>query len=753
MTNEEKVSDLLLQWEEARERGDDLEAETLCTDCPELVETLGKQIAALRQMEWMTQPSKATPDPKIGMTLAGRYRIDELVGEGGHGKVYRGFDPELQRPVAIKLPNDRRWNTSDLLEEARKIARLRYPGIVTVYDVGQHEGAPFIVSDFVSGTTLCEAGPFTPPDTAALVAEIAESLHAAHEQGFVHRDIKPANILIDEQGRPLLTDFGIATASGEAQSQMVGTLPYMAPEQVGEDTDNGDLRTDIWALGVVLYELLTSKLPFNNPSPAKLCDQIKTHVPIPPRGINSGIPPALEAIVLKCLAKAPEERYETAAQLAHELRTYRHRRSMLRWGLLSLALLIPIVLLTIGVRDGCFSDSRSPSQAATSVQGMVFDGHTRVVTPLTSFAPCTLEAWIAPSGHESVQFVIGSDVPSAFGIGVGITGNHPNVETIRGGFWVEDTVIPPKSWTHLATVHGAEETRLYVNGKLVGTGAATQQPTKSTPFVIGNVGEQHKMMFFQGRVRSTRISRGERYRADFQPEAHFAPDESAVLLYDFEQANGHHIQDLSGYGLHGRVERVEQVKVSPHQPHPRRVLRFEGGAVIETPVKPFLPCTLEAWVLPKTADGIRHIIGSHSMSLTLRGFDLAPEGFAGHETVDPEVEAGRWTHVAGVFTKDGTLLFVDGRKVWNAAACTPNPEERFLVGGGSTTNTSEQFFGQIRCVRISRGARFLETFTPDYEFDPDDETVLIYKGENVDGLKVIDASGSGNDGRWVPVRQ
>ena len=241
MSDEEKISDLLLRWEEAQERGEDLDAEILCADCPELIEAIQKRIAALRRMDWMTRPPNIDdePDPIIGMTLAGRYRIDELIGEGGHGKVYRGFDPELQRAVAIKLPNDRKLNTSDLLEEARKVARLRHPGIVTVYDVGQHDGEPFIVSDFVSGTTLYEAGPFTPQQSATLVAEIAESLHAAHEQGFVHRDIKPANILIDQNGRPLLTDFGIATASDDSQTQLTGTLPYMAPEQLGDEPANG----------------------------------------------------------------------------------------------------------------------------------------------------------------------------------------------------------------------------------------------------------------------------------------------------------------------------------------------------------------------------------------------------------------------------------------------------------------------------------------------------------------------------------
>ncbi|MEZ5941412.1 MAG: protein kinase [Planctomycetaceae bacterium] len=557
MKDDEKISDLLLQWEEAQERGEDLAAETLCTGCPELLDVVQQRIVALQRMDWMTRPRSDEPDPKVGTTLASRYQIDELIGEGGHGKVYRGFDPELQRPVAIKLPNDRRLNTSNLLEEARKVARLRHPGIVTVYDVGQHEGEPFIVSDFVSGTTLCEAGSFTPIQAAGLIAEIAESLHAAHEQGFVHRDIKPANILIDQQGRPLLTDFGIATATGEAQAQVAGTLPYMAPEQLGDESAKGDPRTDIWSLGVVLYELLTDKLPFDHPSPAKLSDQIRTHVPLPPRGINSDISPALEVVVLKCLAKAPEERYETADQLAHALRTVGRSHRPMRWMLL-VVLILAITLVAVVVRQNWSSTPTAITISTAHLEGMNFDGQTRVITPLHSFAPCTLEAWVAFTGDPSTQYVIGSDVPNFFGIGFGIEENRPNVETIQGGFRVDDRTLPAGEWTHLAVVYGSSETRLYISGELVSSGPPTQVPKHTTPFVIGNVGEQHQDMFFKGNIRSVRISDGERYTDTFDPKVELAPDSTAVLVYDFEQSSGDAIDDLSGKGNHGRRERVPE---------------------------------------------------------------------------------------------------------------------------------------------------------------------------------------------------
>ncbi|HQZ64394.1 MAG TPA: protein kinase [Planctomycetaceae bacterium] len=631
MSDDEKISDLLLRWEEAMDRGEDLDAETLCADCPELVEDVKRQIDALRRMSWMTKLHDNEPDPKVGTTLTGRYRIDELIGEGGHGKVYRGFDPELQRAVAIKLPNDRKLNTSDLVEEARKVARLRHPGIVTVYDVGQHEGRPFIISDFVSGTTLCEAGPFSPTDAIRLIAEIAESLQAAHEQGFVHRDIKPANILIDQKGRPLLTDFGIATVAGESQAKIVGTLPYMSPEQLGDEPANGDPRTDIWSLGIVLYELLTRKLPFDDASPAKLCEQIKSHVPLPPRGINSDVSPALEAIVLKCLAKSPEERYETAAELANSLRTIRQQSTFFKGAMLSLVVFVPLAIF--GVTNNWFTGS---PPAATSesprIEGMYFDGQTRIVTPLSRFAPCTLEAWVRPE-HDSHGAFIGSDVKGEFGLSLATHGGNLFAELLSSTVDT-DAHVTPGIWSHVAVVFDTEETVLFLNCYEVGRG----EPTDifgDAPFVIGGLSFGSRELQFRGHMKWVRISKGSRYENEFTPEATFLSDDRTVLLYDLRVVAGGKIVDLSESDNHGQKEESPVTSAWPDLK--RHTFHFEGGAVIETPVQPFVPCTLEAWILPTHSEDVEHIIGSSSLSLMLQGFDLAPEGFAGVETGDPEV--------------------------------------------------------------------------------------------------------------------
>jgi len=745
VSNEEKINDLLLQWEEAQERGEDLNVKTLCADHPELIEIIQKRIAALRRMDWMVRPQCNTdkPDTKIGMTLAGRYRIDELIGEGGHGRVYGGFDPELQRPVAIKLPHGHKLNTNNIVEEARKVARLRHPGIVTVHDVGQHEGEPFIISDFVTGKTLCDIGSLSPQEATRLIAEIADSLQAAHEQGFVHRDIKPANILIDQQGRPLLTDFGIATALDDTQTQVAGTLPYMAPEQLGDEPVHGDPRTDIWSLGVVLYELLTGKLPFDDPSPAKLADQIKSHVPLPPRGINSDITPALEDIVLKCLTKAPEERYETAAELSNALRTIKQKRTIQRSAMFSLVVFLPLVIF--GVTNNWFAQSSTATNnESPQIEGMYFDGQTRIVTPVARFAPCTLEAWVNPE-HDANAAFIGSDIRGEYGLSLATHGGNLFAELLSGT--VETNAhVTPGIWSHVAVVFNNEETVLFLNGNEVKRG----EPTDifgDAPFVVGGLSYGSRELQYRGHMKSIRISEGKRYDHDFMPEDELKTDATTVLLYNLQNNSGGKITDLSGKENHGRLEESPITAAWPELK--RHALHFEGGAVIESSVKSFLPCTMEAWVLPRNSEGIQQIIGSSSLALTLRGSDLAPEGFTGFETGNPVVQAGRWTHVAGVFTEEGTYLYVNGTKVWNSSAYKPEEDRSFLIGGGSKTRISEQFLGQIRCVRISRGERFSKSFIPDHVFANDDSTVLIYQGDHVDGMKVLDISGNGNDGTWT----
>jgi hypothetical protein len=194
-----------------------------------------------------------------------------------------------------------------------------------------------------------------------------------------------------------------------------------------------------------------------------------------------------------------------------------------------------------------------------TIDGMIFfDGKSRIITPVLSFAPCTLEAWIKTTDDKREQFVIGSDVPDNYGIGIGLKDNFPRAETIRGGFHVE-TPITSIEWTHLAAVFGVTETKLFLNGKKIGVGPPTEEPSHETHFVVGNVGEDHRNLFFKGQIRCVRISRGERYQANFEPEFNFAPtytkaDKNAVLIFESPNIEGDRVIDLSGNGNDGHWE-------------------------------------------------------------------------------------------------------------------------------------------------------------------------------------------------------
>lgn len=262
----------------------------------------------------------------------GRYRLDELVGQGGFAQVWRGFDPQLKRTVAIKMPRPDRSHHPDLvrqfLAEGQKVAAVNCPGVVQVYDVGTDLGQPYIVSEFKEGGHLGQRLKLAPPplrQAIELLAHVADALHQAHLKGLVHRDVKPSNIVLDRDGRPFLTDFGLATTEWEQLAERagtVGTLAYMSPEQVRGESNRVDPRSDVYSLGVILYRMLTGRLPFVGETYDEYKDQILNRQPRPPRTIDDSIPPVLEEICLKCLAKDVSQRYSTALDVAQQLRAY-----------------------------------------------------------------------------------------------------------------------------------------------------------------------------------------------------------------------------------------------------------------------------------------------------------------------------------------------------------------------------------------------------------------------------------------------
>jgi WD40 repeat protein/tRNA A-37 threonylcarbamoyl transferase component Bud32 len=354
MSADPRLLNLLQRWQELRAGGLTVSAEALCQDCPELLVPLKQRLAALGVAEsaaagstipagtepaanQVTSPLSDPADPLPAgpgarPTIPGYEVLGEL-GRGGMGVVYKARQVKLNRVVALKMVLAGEHAGPEALArfqaEAEAVARLQHPNLVQVYEVGEHDGRPYFSMEFVDGSDLdarIDGRPQPPREAAALIEVVARAVSAVHQKGVVHRDLKPANILLTADGEPKITDFGLAKrldgAGPTLSGRVLGTPSYMAPEQARGNASQVGPAADVYALGAMLYELLTGRPPFRAETPWDTINQVVSEEPVPPRRLQPTVPPDLETICLRCLEKQREKRYGTALNLAEDLRRF-----------------------------------------------------------------------------------------------------------------------------------------------------------------------------------------------------------------------------------------------------------------------------------------------------------------------------------------------------------------------------------------------------------------------------------------------
>ena len=338
--DEDVLAEFLLDWEDSQNSAKPKSPEQICTKRPDLVIELKRRIAALANVDWMMlnlssevygrETIVATVSTSPYPNIPG-YQILGKIGQGGMGVVFQAKQERLNRLVAIKVIRGGRWVSAREIDrfksEAELLAKVQHSGVVQIHDILECDGVLCLILEFVDGKSLAEKphqSTKPPMEAASLARNVAATLTAVHAKGILHRDIKPGNILIDKDGCVKVTDFGVAKelstdSSHTMPGEIIGSPSYMAPEQARGKLDQISERTDVYAIGATLYELLTGRPPFAGSSTTDTLEAVKTKEPIPLTALVSSIPKDLETICLKCLEKEPTRRYASAADLGDDL--------------------------------------------------------------------------------------------------------------------------------------------------------------------------------------------------------------------------------------------------------------------------------------------------------------------------------------------------------------------------------------------------------------------------------------------------
>ena len=357
-TTDERLWDVLAAWEERYRHGEDISAEELCRECPELLDELKGHIRALKGMDWLLTPMDgeddlAADEPNLPFDF-GEYTVQEKIGAGGMGQVFKAIHRRMERIVALKLLPKVALAPPEAVQrfqqEVSSAARLTHANIVTAFDAGECSGTPFLAMEYVEGSDLFhhvqKHGPLTVQKAADYVLQAARGLEYAHAKGVVHLDIKPANLILAPEGIVKILDLGLARfRPSTGEEALMGTVDFLAPEQTTEPR-RADQRSDIYSLGCTLYFLLTGKPVFQGRTVIqKMLAHQASAVPSL-RLVRPDVPVALDAVFQKMAAKRPEDRYQSMAEVIQALQGCQARKRPAQRVVLTIGFLIALALVT-----------------------------------------------------------------------------------------------------------------------------------------------------------------------------------------------------------------------------------------------------------------------------------------------------------------------------------------------------------------------------------------------------------------------